>query len=82
MRFEGNGEFIVSSVLQELRKDVPTSISNLVKVGEKVSGEFINQFAKEQAMTIEVYTSSATGKMKLKITDDKQRCHLEALSLS
>ncbi len=73
--------YIISFVWQDMGREVYTTVSKLFKVGNNVSYEDLLATAGSISLTLETLISTATGLKKIKLTDTKNRCHLEALEI-
>lgn len=81
MQFNPDKEFVIGYVLQELAKDVETTVSKLYKIGDKVQASELDELAKNMGMVFEwkVVPISNSNMIKISIIDVKEKIHLTAL---
>ena len=81
MIFDPSKTFLISYILENLQRSIQTLAYQKYKRGEKVAGEDIYAFCRDNAMTLETGISPATNTMKIVIKDTKERVHIEALEI-
>lgn len=81
MIFDPNKTFLISYILENLHRDIQTLAYQKYKRGDKILGNNLLSFCRENALVLEVGISKATDLMKIKIKDAKERVHIEALEI-
>ena len=78
---EQTATYLITYVLQELGRDIKSEISKVFSTTNKTTKQQLLDYCATHEMIFERGHSTATNTEKIRITDYKRRCQLEAVRI-